>query len=109
MSTQKDAVRVLATLVAVDGLPSMTWHVPPYDGGGLEAQPFVVGGSDDDERAVMQAWAGHLGVPVVNQARDCYVEVTVSAEIDGVPIRIYTHAARTYTYVQVPIEQAVTA
>ncbi len=94
-AAQLQAVRVLTGIIRraeESGLPSLTWNVHPYDGAGLLGQPF--GGDDDTRGAVLAAWADHLGVKATTTREPSYVAIEVRAEVDGVPVRIFTHTDR---------------
>lgn len=92
-TTQPDAVRVLTRLTDLDGLPRLTWTVRVRDGAELTGQPHVHRGPDGEAegRAILQAWADHFEVPLVATEHETYTSLDVGFDLDGVPVRIFTH------------------
>lgn len=103
-ATQLDAVRVLTGIIRrarEAGLPSLSWGLDPYDGAGLAAQPWSL--SEGERVDALAAWADHLGVKATTTRHETYTEVKVSAEVDGVPVEVFTHTDNTHKWVAVPI------
>ena len=103
-TTQQSAAIVLAQLVAVPDLPRLTWRLTGGSRPELIAQPLH--DTDDERTAAIRKWAAHFGAEVEVTANDRYTSVEIRAEVDGVPVVVFTHTDRTHTYVAVPVDQA---
>lgn len=65
---QRDAYRALGKLLAVKGLPVLTWTIPTS--GALVGDIDSLTSTPAEQRAAFNAWARHLGAEVVPERPD---------------------------------------
>lgn len=83
--------KVLVTLLSED-LPTATWRISAY-------RPNIVGqigtsqGTAAQRRADLRKWADFLGaeLTVLRWERHTGGEVEAQAEVEGVPVRVWSH------------------
>jgi len=83
---QAAAAHVIARLAAAD-LPAVCeWRINERGAVGQLAAVY-----DQEQEQALQEWADHLGSTVTATARATYTHLAVLAEVDGVPVEIWTH------------------